>query len=265
MNTFLNKIIFSAVLLICSPILVSADSGILINHNCTQLEKIPAEWIKKAKTDLRIFYGHTSHGGQLLTGLEMIRKKPLFMKMPFIKEHRGDLGENGDLSWVKPTREYLGNPQNPKYNVVMWSWCYGVQYSSVKGINIYLDMMNKLDKEYPSVTFVYMTGHLDGKGSSGRLHQRNNQIREYCKKNNKVLFDFADIETYDPDGNSYLDLGADDSCNYDGGNWAEEWCKANKKKCPGCVKCSHSHCLNCYQKGKAFWWLLSRIAGWDGT
>ena len=28
---------------------------------------------------------------------------------------------------------------------------------------------------------------------------------------------------------------------------------------------AHSHCLNCYQKGKAFWWMMARIAGWDGN
>lgn len=241
-----------------------AFSEVLIDHNCTRIEKVPQSWINKARTDLKIFYGHTSHGGQLLTGLDMLRKNPDLMKLPEIKEFRGDLGENGDLSWVSPTKEHLGDPANPNYNLVMWSWCYGVQYSSEKGINIYLEMMDQLGKEYPGVTFVYMTGHLDGKGADSRLHQRNNQIREYCKKNNKVLFDFADIETFDPDGNSYLNRGGDDGCNYDGGNWAQEWCKANKAKCPDCVKCSHSHCLNCYQKGKAFWWMMARISGWQG-
>ena len=42
--------------------------------------------------------------------------------------------------------------------------------------------------------------------------------------NNKVLFDFADIERYNPDGVDFLGLGADDNCDYNGGNWANEWC-----------------------------------------
>jgi hypothetical protein len=29
------------------------------------------------------------------------------------------------------------------------------------------------------------------------------------------------------------------------------------------VECAHSHCFNCYLKGKAFWWLLARMAGWS--
>ena len=32
----------------------------------------------------------------------------------------------------------------------------------------------------------------------------NNLIRDYVASNNKVLFDFADIESYDPDGNIIL-------------------------------------------------------------
>ena len=37
--------------------------------------------------------------------------------------------------------------------------------------------MNQLENEYPNMRFIYMTGHLDGTGSSGNLHQRNEQIR----------------------------------------------------------------------------------------
>jgi len=125
--------------------------------------------------------------------------------------------------------------------------------------------MNQLETDYPGVTFVYMTGHLDGTGVAGNLHVRNNQIRDYCIANNKVLFDFADIESYDPDGNYYLDRGADDNCNYDGGNWAIEWCAAHpgNSLCDWC-DCAHSQPLNCNLKARAFWWMLARLAGWDG-
>ena len=77
-------------------------------------------------------------------------------------------------------------------------------------IQTYLDTLNQFENEYPGMRFIYMTGHLDGTGSAGNLHVRNEQIRNYCIANDKVLFDFADIERFHPDGTDYLELGADE-------------------------------------------------------
>ena len=97
----------------------------------------------------------------------------------------------------------------------------------------------------------------------GNLNVRNNQIRAYCAANNKVLFDFADIESYDPDGNYYLDLGANDGCYYwiesVQHNWATEWCTANPGECSSC-SCAHSQSLNCDMKGRAFWTMLAKLS-----
>ena len=95
-------------------------------------------------------------------------------------------------------------------------------------IDRYLKPLSDFEREYPQITFVYMTGHLDGSGENGNLHLRNEQIREYCRVNQKWLYDFADLESYDPDGNYYLDKAADDECDYDStGN-------GNRERQPGC-------------------------------
>lgn len=60
--------------------------------------------------------------------------------------------------------------------------------------------MDSLRNEYPVVQFVLMTGHLDGTGEQGQLHQRNERIRTYAQTNNLWLFDFADIDSHDSDG-----------------------------------------------------------------
>ena len=134
--------------------------------------------------------------------------------------------------------------------------------------------MNDLESDYPDIHFVYMTGHLDGTGLSGNLHQRNEQIRVFCRANNKVLYDFADIESYDPDGLvNYNALYATDGCDYaptgmnpwgpDSCNWALDWQQTHPLDWYDCTS-AHSQPLNANLKAYAAWWLWAKLAGWNG-
>ena len=127
--------------------------------------------------------------------------------------------------------------------------------------------MNGLEENYPDVKFVYMTGHLDGTGLDGNLHLRNEQIRNYCMENGKILYDFADIETYDPDGTYYGDKIPNDNCDYDtngngtrDGNWAIEWQNAHPGEWYNCGA-AHTQPLNANLKAYAAWWLWADLAG----
>ncbi|MFZ1985923.1 MAG: hypothetical protein WAU91_16010, partial [Desulfatitalea sp.] len=140
-----------------------------------------------------------------------------------------DLGNPNFTAWATATRNYLN--ANSQVNVVIWSWCGEVSGASKANIDTYLSLMAKLETDFPKVRFVYMTGHLDGTGAEGNLNLRNEQIRAYCRANNKTLYDFADIESYDPDRlDNFMPLNANDNCDYDSdgdgdrdANWALEW------------------------------------------
>ncbi len=244
--------------------------------------------INASKENLHIAYGHTSHGSQLITGMNgLIPFKENLGGTSDLYEWNdgptegeldiddyfvsGDLGHNGDLAWESSTRTYLDDGNHNDVNVVIWSWCGGVSDNTEEGINIYLNAMNQLEFDYPNIHFVYMTGHADGTGENGNLHIRNQQIRDYCIENSKILYDFYDIECYDLDGNYYGDKNVTDNCDYDSdgngsrdSNWALEWQGTHTEDVDwyDCTP-AHSQALNGNQKAYAIWWLWARLAGWN--
>jgi len=192
--------------LTCLFLLASLPAGaapIVADHSAVaQWEALPPESFAAVRASCRIFYGHTSHGSQLVTGLQMLAAEDAALyALPALAEFGSDLGHNGDLSWVAPTRSYLD--QHPDCSVVVWSWCGGCSDNTEAGIAAYLAAMSQLELDYPAVRFVYMTGHLDGSGPEGILYRNNAQIRAYCQAEDKLLFDFADIESWDPAGVDY--------------------------------------------------------------
>ena len=290
------------------------DTTYIINHNNAHLEdlkSIPIEWIEEAKKNLNIAYGHTSHGSQLTSGMANLDTfmggNNIYVFGPdgadndsileFYDFNGGfggaltttgasDLGNPNDDAWAAATEEYLDHTSNPGTNVIMWSWC------GIGGHNItkYLVHMEYLISAYSAggskgrnslndVKFVFMTGHVDGQGINGTNYLQNTLIREHCRTYNRILFDFADIESYDPDDNYFLDKNVNDGCGYTGGNWATEWIvgkdemtstsdTANNEPNGGdWYQCgaAHTHPLNSNLKAYACWYLFARIAGWGGN
>lgn len=265
--------------------------AIVIDHECTDITAIPQSAIEQAKSTLHIAYGHTSHGSQITTGMtglvEFANGGGLGLSLPediFAWNNGGtgsaldlhDYAMGGDVgyypAWVNNTISYLEDASHADVNVIIWSWCGQVddKYSAGTLESEYLTPMAQLENDYPGVNFIYMTGHVDIWDDADNK-AANQMIRDYCIENDKILYDFADIERYDPDGN-YFEFVNDNCDYYDGpagnklGNWATEWQDIYDEgsywySCGS----AHSQPLNANQKAYAAWWLWATLAGWDST
>jgi hypothetical protein len=220
MRNGLSPVFVATLSLLDGQELPPRTGAIVVDHTCADITRIPQGAILDAKAKLHIAYGHTSHGSQIISGMNGLvgfanggGKGLTLPKGIFTCTHGGangaldlyDSAMAGDVGyypdWVNNTRTYLNNPQNADVNVVMWSWCGQVsgKYSGNKLLTEYLEPMSQLERDYPHVTFVYMTGHVDHSDDANNK-AANQVIRAYCKANGKVLYDFADIESFDPDG-----------------------------------------------------------------
>lgn len=287
----------------------SNAQDMIIGHDQSHLEdlkSIPLEWIDSAKAKLKIVYWHTSHGSQITTGMEPL---DAFMGDGGIYVRSEDREEEGTLfyvdkygwdlsanegNWPQITRDWLDDAANADINVVMWSWCQILGHDGGDDPG-YCSRMEELIAEYgpggtkitsgervEPVQFVFMTGHVNGQGEGGTTDVINTYIRDHCVANNRILFDFADIEVYDPDDNYFLDDYVDDGCAYliggeRTGNWATEWTdgkvmmdgkedaahsEPNGGRWYDC-EAAHTHALNGNLKAYAAWNMFARMAGWE--
>ncbi|MEJ2055484.1 MAG: T9SS type A sorting domain-containing protein, partial [Calditrichaceae bacterium] len=152
------------------------------------------------------------------------------------------------------TRNVLNN--NSSLNLSQWSWCTQQDGNSEATTQAYLDSISALEDEFPGVIFIYMTGNAQATGSGGyNRYLRNEQIREYCRSNNKVLFDFADLDAWYYNSSS--------------GQWEHSTYEYENVDVPmehpefNGDESAHTTYESCEQKGKAVWWMMAVLAGWE--
>jgi len=266
--------IATLVVMFCGNV-VSAGrtNALIIDHTCVDISQIPAAWVDEVQSRLKWHFAHTSHGRQLLKGLELIEDNDSSfasaVAVSALPTEEGAFcvfdGQEGGDNYIAPkeywsqkkgmnkTRDVLNH--NPAINISQFCWCGELQEYTEAEVQAYLDSISVLEEEFPQVTFVYMTGNAQVQGSEGyNRYLRNEQIRRFCRDNNKVLFDFADLDAwwYNPDSERWEHA----TYEYDGVTIQTEHPHFNGDEY------AHTTLESCEQKGRAVWWMASRLAGW---
>jgi len=200
-----------------------------------------------------------------------------------------DLSRN-ETAFIQATRNYLNDPANSAINVVMWSWC------DIAGHNVsanYLPGMQTLISEYGAggskigsgqgqrqnaVTFIFMTGHANKNNNVGVGKPRDQAqlIVDFCEQNKQLCLDYYSIDTHDMENTYWEDTGDNGDSDTYGGNFYQDWQDAkslnshyfeNKTSPGGSVTYGdhNTQHITANRKAYAMWWILARIAGWEGN
>lgn len=265
------KLSFYGLLLAFICPVASIASYIVIDHTSVDAFSNLSDASSDAVQDnIRWHYAHTSHGGQITTGLRRIESSDARFNVAItgrsLPTEAGALnifdGQEHDTyitpneywetgAGIQYTQDVLDH--NPTINVSGWSWCTQVDSYSADRIQNYLDAMSALEAANPDVTFIYMTGNAQAEGSRGYQRYLNNEkIRDWVKQSDdRVLFDFADLDSwwYNPAT----------------GSWEQETYEYNGLFIPTehdqftGNESGHTTYTSTEQKGKAAWVMMAEI------
>jgi hypothetical protein len=290
-----------------------APTGFTVDHTHTALSAIPDSWISRAKSDLHIAYNHTSHGSQLISGINALEAFPSFgtkyawtdtsrgdsqslslddrgiSGTPDLSQGDGDGDGDGIANWAEDTYAFLDNNASDHINVIMWSWC------NIAGHDVdvnYLPGMQTLIEEYGTggskigtgegqrenaVHFIFMTGHANKNNNAGDKKPRDQAklITDFCNEHKYFCLDYYSIDTHDINDNYWEDAGDNGNSNAYGGNFYQDFQDAHSigngyfenKKSPGGKVTYGEHNtqhITANRKAYAMWWILARLAGWNG-
>lgn len=274
----------------CFISVLAAETPIIIDHRHTDIQRIPDHWVDQVKQRVVLHTGQ-SHGRQIPYGLQSLEQiNPQYdvhIQVAELTQYINALqvlrglrknsswissvdstdfweSENGK-NYVRQTLDYYRS-KGITIDAILHTWSWDFREITEAKVDEYLAAMSRLGAEYPETNFIYMSDTNDNiyDPNNSENHwgynwlQARNRIRDYTINNNKVFFDFGDIESWSEEKHeqnlvedwqyqvSIPVMHPDYIGNYDGGEGG-----------------SHISEAGTLLKAKAFWWMMARIAGWD--
>jgi len=190
--------------------------------------------------------------------------------------------------WAKPearqmTRNtiYYGVDRGTPFDLSVWIWCWDIvaddYCSDETGAKItfnderfstYVNFIHSInsDDTLSATPAVYVTSITDDAYMGymkWRVTKYNDMIRDTAHLNGGILFDNADIENWNVTDteqriDTYTDTGdVTHQCFLRHRDYDED--VGNQ------FSAGHTNDALCLRKAKAFWWMLARLSGWDGS
>jgi len=215
------------------------SGSIIVDHTCTDLDTIPDSAIQEARKMSSVLR-HASVGNNISAGLDDLQSMDgKYDRANLRFSNRGNPGwqakvDDLDTYVAQHLSEYAIFAQKFCFIDVGADWTY------------YRDHMEALEATYPDKVFVWWTMPLMTDLWGPAWDEYNAAIRSYCLANDKILFDIADIESHDPAGNPVFS-GVYEAL-YPGYTYDE----------------GHLNETGRRRVAAAYWWLMARLAGWDG-
>ncbi|MBN1416832.1 MAG: fibronectin type III domain-containing protein, partial [Bacteroidales bacterium] len=264
---------------------------IIADHSVVDLyADIPQQWIDSVKT-MWLSYAGESHSGAVRGGLWTLGNMDATYAVSIVDEgipeaytdqhlraSRATWGDiNNDSGWIYNygendwftselaiTRTKAGitycNTNNLTISAFGFGWCWDTWIATSDQFQDYLDATQQyIDYCHDSINtqVFFTTGTVDTYfGETGYLkHLGYEQIRNYVRSDPaRVLFDYADILCYD-NGSETPNTTT----------WEEYTYPVITTANVEPATTGHISPVGALRLAKAMWWMLARIAGWDGN
>lgn len=262
------KIIIFIIFILSQSILLSQNGALIIDHTKVQeFKNLNVETLPNT-AKLRLMFRHASVGTTINNGLDCVQgtrnnPKECTEFEPYKYDRRNwDFQGRGNSGWKGKVNDFVDTTEDQidQFDIFSFKFCYlegldeiaepcGKPFNETTTESNWQYLKNayeNLENKYPDKIFIWWTIPLTQSGQYC-TEQMNSRIRNYCKENGKILFDIADIETYDTLGNHTTN----------GQGWEiafNGYC--GEKTGPSC----HPNWLGSIMLAKAFWYMMVTIA-----